>query len=184
MMRWVRLPVWVAAVLCLMTGCASHQKENYLKDRAVEHVYKQPLSEIWPRVKAVIDDQGYYFEEEKSPEGYVLQTDWKETDKGSGLASSYTRMLVEGKEEKGKGSTLQVLRVDVSSRQVLVNPASSSFTGAQSAMIDSAHRQLMIQNEVWKHADRDSGMEWELLKAIDPEAAAALEKDAAAKFPK
>jgi hypothetical protein len=181
-MRLVRLSVWVAVVLCVMTGCAPHLRENYLKDKAKEHVYKQPLSEIWPRVKAVIDDQGYYFEE--APEGFMLQTDWKETDKGSGMASSYSRVLVEGKEEKGKGTTVHVLRSDVSSRQVLVNPATRSITGASSAMIDASHRGgLMIQNEVWKHADRDLDLEWELLKVIDPEAAAALEKDAAAKFP-
>lgn len=185
-MRLVRLPVWVAAVLCLMTGCASHQRENFLKDRAAEHVYKQPVSEIWPRVKAVIDDQGYYFEEEKSPDGMVLQTDWKETDKGTGLASSYTRLLVEGKEAKDKGTTLHVLRVDVSSRPTLVNPASrmGPIMSPSSAMVDAAaHPGLLVQNEVWKHADRDPGTEWELLKVIDPEAAAALEKDAAAKFP-
>ncbi len=182
MTRLVNVPAWLAAVLCLMMGCASHLKENYLKDRAAEHVYKQPLSEIWPRVKAVIDDQGYYFEE--APEGFMLQTDWKETDQSSGLAASYTRLLVEGKEEKGKGSTVHVLRVDVSSRQALVNPATRPITGASSAMIDASHRGgLMIQNEVWKHADRDLDMEWELLKMIDPEAAAALEKDAQAKFP-
>ena len=184
-MRLVRLPVWVAVVLCVMTGCAGHQRENYLKSQAAEHVYKQPLSEIWPRVKAVIDDQGYYFEEAPSPEGFVLQTDWKETDRGTGLAASYTRLLVEGKEEKGKGATLHVLRVDVSSRQTLVNPAArmGPITSASAAMVDATHQGLMIQNEVWKHADRDPGTEWELLKVIDPEAAAALEKDAAAKFP-
>ncbi len=184
MARLVRLPMWVAMVLCLVTGCAANHRENYLKDRAAEHVYRQPLAEIWPRVKAVLDDKGYYFEE--APEGFLLMTDWKQAEGSGSLGSSYTRFIVQGKELKEGGASLRVLRNDVSSRLVAVNAQGRAgpITSSQSAMVDASHRGLSIQQELLKHADRDLGMEWELLQVIDPEAAAALAKDAQTKFPK
>jgi hypothetical protein len=185
MARLARLPVWVAMVLCLMTGCAAHHRENYLKDRAAEHVYKQPLSEIWPRVKAVLDDKGYYFEE--VPGGFALVTDWKQTEGSGSLGSVYTRYLIEGTEVKGGGVSLHVVRNDASSRYVAVSPGgrrTGPLTGSEAARVDASHRDVMIERELLKHSDRDLGMEWELLKAIEPEAAAALEKDAQAKFPR
>jgi hypothetical protein len=185
MTRLARLPVWVAMVLCLVTGCAAHHRENYLKDRAAEHVYRQPLSEIWPRVKAVLDDKGYYYEE--LPGSFFLQTDWKQAEGSGSLGDSYTRYLIEGTELKGGGVSLHVVRNDASSRYVAVSPSgrrSGPLTGTEAAMVDASHRDVTIQRELMRHSDRDLQMEWELLQVIDPEAAAALEKDAQAKFPK
>ncbi|WP_224364108.1 hypothetical protein [Hyalangium versicolor] len=184
MKRLARLPVWVVMALCLVTGCAS-QRESFLRDRAGEHVYKQPLSEIWPRVKAVLDDQGYYFEE--APEGFLLETDWKQTDRTNNLGSAYAKLLVQGTEVKEGGTNLRVLRKELSARQVVVDQMGrpvGPITSAQSAMVDSSHTGYSIQTEVWKHAERDLQMEWELLRAIEPETAASLQKDAEAKFPK
>jgi hypothetical protein len=135
-------------------------------------------------VKAVIDSEGYYFEEAK--DGYLLETDWKETDEGGGLGHSYTRLLVEGKETKDGGATIHVLRSDVSARPVVVQGGSGlgPITSSGSAMVDATHRNVSIGTEMYKHADRDLAMEWELLRAIEPEAAAALEKDAQGKYPR
>ncbi|WP_224248061.1 hypothetical protein [Hyalangium gracile] len=187
MTRRARLPVWGVLVLCGLMGCAGRQRENYLRDRAAEHVYSKPLAEIWPRVKAVLDDQGYYWDEDTS-QGYLLETDWKAMDGGaSQLGRSYRRFLIQGTEEKGGGARLRVLHHELSARQVVVDSEGrrvGPITSPQGAMVDSSHRGYRIQTEVWRHADRDLQMEWELFRAIEPEAAAALEKEAAAKFPK
>jgi hypothetical protein len=186
MMRHVHLPVWVGLGLCLLAGCAGSQRERYLGEKATEHVYKQPLAEMWPRVKAVIDDQGYYFEE--APQGFLLQTDWKQTAGSGELGRTYVRLLVEGTEVKGEGSRVRVLRLQTSAREVLVNPEGrpvGPITSAQSSMVDSGHgNYYTIQTELWKRSERDPQLEWELLRALEPETAAAVEKDAATKFPK
>jgi hypothetical protein len=179
-------PVWAVVVLSLLTGCAAQKRENYLRDRAAEHVYTQPLNAMWPSVEAVLEEKGYYWRE--VPDRFVLETEWKENGGGT-LGHSYTRFLIEGMRTKSGGSILRVLRNDASSQPAAVNYAGrtgpiTSARAANDAMIDASNSNTTGMTELQKRAYRDLGLELEVLQAIDPEAAAALEKDAQAKYPK
>jgi hypothetical protein len=186
MMHLVRGSMWGGVVLLLLVGCTAQRRGNYLRDRAGEHVYKQPLSEIWPRVQAVLEERGYSWREK--PRSFILETEWKENGGGT-LGHSYTRFLVEGLRLKSGGSVLRVLRNDASSQPTAVHYAGrtgpiTSAKAANNALIDAANSNTTGMTAPQRAAYRDLELEWDLLQAIDPEAAAALEADAQARYPK
>ena len=188
MSRHARSYGWVAlaAVLALVSGCAAQQRDNYLRDKAAEHIYTQPLSEMWPHVEAVLDERGYSWRQ--VPNRFILETEWKENGGGT-LGHSYTRFLIEGMRTRSGGSLLRVMRNDASSQPTAINYAGktgpvTSARGANDAMVDASNSNTTGMTEMQKRAFRDLELELELLRAIDPEAASALEKDAQAKYPK
>ncbi len=179
---------WGAAVLAavLWAGCAAQKRENYLRDRAAEHVYAQPLEEMWPRVKAVLEHQGYSWRE--MPNRFVLETEWKENGNGT-LGHSYSRFLIEGMRLRSGGAILRVMRNDASSQPTAVHYAgtmgpTNSTRAANNAMVNAANSNTTGMTPVQKRAYRDLELELEFLRVIDPEAASALEAEAQAKYPK
>ncbi|WP_224248060.1 hypothetical protein [Hyalangium gracile] len=186
MMRLARGMWWVAALVSWLTGCAATQRDNYVRDRAAEHVYTQSLGQMWPRVEAILESKGYFWRE--VPNRFILETEWKENGGGT-LGNSYTRFLIQGMRTRNGGSLLRVMRNDASSQATAVNYAGrtgpvSSARAAASALNDVANSNTTGMTPVQKRAFRDLELEWEFLQAIDPEAAAALEREAQARYPK
>ncbi|WP_063769298.1 hypothetical protein [Hyalangium minutum] len=179
---------WGSVVLAvaLLAGCAAQQRENYVRDRAAEHVYAQPLEEMWPQVKAVLEDKGYSWRE--IPQRFILETEWKENGGGT-LGNSYTRFLIEGMRVRGGGAVLRVMRNDASSQPTAVHYAGtvgpvSSARAANEAMVNASNSNTTGMTPLQKRAFRDLELELELLQVIDPDAAASLEAQALAKYPK
>lgn len=179
---------WGGAVLAavLLVGCAAQKRENYLRDRTAEHVYSQPLEEMWPRVKAVLQHQGYSWRE--MPNRFVLETEWKENGGGT-LGHAYSRFLIEGMRLRSGGAILRVMRNDASSQPTAVSYAGTmapinSTRAANDAMVNAANSNTTGMTPVQKRAYRDLELEWEFLQVIDPDAAAALETEAQTKYPK
>jgi hypothetical protein len=170
----------------LLAGCAAQQRENYLRDRAAEHVYEQPLEDMWLRVKAVLENQGYSWRE--IPNRFILETEWKENGGGT-LGHSYTRFLIEGMRVRSGGAILRVMRNDASSQPTAVNYAGTtgpitSTRAANDAMVNASNSNTTGMTSVQKRAYRDLELELELLRVIDPDAAATLEAGAQTKYPK
>jgi len=179
---------WGGVVLAtvLLVGCAAQKRENYLRDRAAEHVYSQPLEEMWPRVKAVLQHQGYSWRE--MPHRFVLETEWKENGGGT-LGHSYSRFLIEGMRLRSGGAILRVMRNDASSQPTAVSYAGTtgpinSARAANNAMVNAANSNTTGMTSVQKRAYRDLELELEFLQVIDPDAAIALETEAQTKYPK
>ncbi|MDY7233012.1 hypothetical protein [Hyalangium rubrum] len=175
----------VVLAMVMLTGCsAAQRRENFLRDRAAEHVYAKPLYEIWPPVKAALEARGYSWRE--VPNRFVLETEWKENGGGT-LAHSFTKYLIEGMVLRSGGSLLRVMRADASSQPTAVVYAPSTGNNSTRAINDSltnaANSNTTGMTQTQHRASRDLELELELLRAIDPEAAAALDAEAQARYP-
>jgi uncharacterized lipoprotein len=178
--------MWAAVVLPLLWGCASQRRENYLRDQAGEHVYAQTLPELWPQVKGLLQARGYSWRE--VPGRYVLETEWKENGGGT-LGHSYTRYLIEGLRRKGGGSLLRVMRNDASSQPTAVHYAGTqgpmnSTKAINDAIVNAANSNTTGMTSTQKRAYRDLELELDLMRLIDPDAAAAMEAEAQTRYPK
>jgi uncharacterized lipoprotein len=164
----------IAALLAL-TGCSGSLRQNYLRDQAAHHVYHQPLVEIWPTVHAVLKEKGYSWRE--NPGRFVLETEWLDSGGGTLGPATSSRLLVEGVHVASGGVALRVTRLDRTSQAV----GSSYVDGAVSTRAEHAAAVNSNNNnspQAEQRSARDLELELELLRRIDPEAAAKLEADA------
>jgi uncharacterized lipoprotein len=154
----------LVAALALTTGCAASRRETYLQEKAGTHVYRQPIAEVWPKAKEVLVEEGYSVMEAKG--GFEMVTDWMMQGAPSSLGTSYARYLVRGI-EKGPGQcSVEFLKQN----RVESQGAHDSNTG-ESAGVSADPGSLT----------RDHALEWKLVQLADPEAAKAMEAEAAQK---
>ncbi|WP_224363670.1 hypothetical protein [Hyalangium versicolor] len=154
----------LVAALALSTGCAANRREAYIQEKASTHVYRQPIAEVWPKAKEVLVEEGYSVMESKGG-AFEMVTDFQMQGAPSSLGTAYARYLVRGI-EKGPGQcSVEFLKLS----RVESRGAHDANTGkdAQTTASDST--------------SRDYVMEWKLLQKVDPEAAKALEAEAAQK---
>ncbi len=169
------------ATLLALSGCSRSLRENYQRDQAANHVYRKPLAEMWPQVKALLQEKGYSWRE--NPGRFVLETEWRDAGGGSlGPATSY-RYLVEGNTLPNGSTTLRVTRAERTSQDIGVDYRNgvvrtrSDMAGAMA----SSNTSGKLPTE--RRSARDLQLELELLQRIDPEAAAKLEADAKSAHP-
>jgi hypothetical protein len=169
------------ATLLALSGCAGTRRENFQRDQAAAHVYRKPLVELWPQVKAVLQEKGYSWRE--SSGRFVLETEWRDAGDGTlGTATSY-RYLVEGYTRPSGGTILRVMRAERTSQDIGSNYRSgvvrtrSDMAGA----VASSNTSGKLPAE--RRSARDLQLELELLQRLDPEAAAKLEADAKSAHP-
>jgi uncharacterized lipoprotein len=156
----------LVAALALTTGCAANRRETYLHERAGTHVFRQPIAEVWPKAKEVIIEEGYSVMEAKG--GFEMQTDWMMQGAPSSLGTSYARYLIRGI-EKGPGqSSVEFLK------QTKVQSQAAHDTNTGGSMENAGNESNSMT--------RDHALEWKLIQKVDPEAAKALEAEAAQKF--
>lgn len=169
------------ASLLALSGCAGSLRENYQRDKAAGHVYRKPLAELWPGVKAVLKEKGYSWRE--NPGRFVLETEWRDVGGGTlGPATAY-RFLVEGVTLTTGGTVLRVTRAERTSRDIGVGYVDGVVKTRRdlASAIESSDASGKLPTE--RSTARDLELELELLRRIDPEGAAKLEADAKSAHP-
>ena len=148
------------ATLALTSGCAANRREAYLQEKASGHVYRQPLSEVWPKAKELLVEEGYSLMEAKG--GFEMTTDYMMQGAPSSLGTAYARYLVRGI-EKGPG---QCSVEFIKQSRVESQGAHDTNTGSTPAGTNT------------NSTNRDPEMEWKLVQKADPEAAKAMQAEA------
>jgi uncharacterized lipoprotein len=87
----------------LGTACVS--SPQVLREAAAQHVYSQPLPQLWPQVEAFMTEQGYTWR--KAPDQYALRTEWRENGT-SGATRTLVSYLVQGEPTPSGGFILRV----------------------------------------------------------------------------
>jgi hypothetical protein len=171
------------ATLLALTGCSGTLRQNYVRDQAAHHVYRQQLVEIWPVVQSVLKEKGYSWRE--NPGRFVLETEWRDSGGGTLGPATSSRFLVEGVRVASGGVALRVTRLDRTSQSV----GSSYVDGVvrtrseRASAINSNSSGSSGSLPAEQRFARDLELELELLRHIDPEAAAKLEADAKGAHP-
>jgi hypothetical protein len=178
MYRFTRFAGVCLAIVTLvaLTGCSGSLRRNYVRDKASQHVYRQSLVELWPHVYAVLKDKGYSWRE--NPGRFVLETEWLDSGGGTLGATSSSKFMVEGFTLANGGSVLRVQRLDRVTQEIGTGYTSGVVrtpTERATAMASESARKTLPTQQSFA---RDLEMELELLRHIDPEAAARLEADA------
>lgn len=154
------LSLLLLAVATLTTGCAASRREVFLQDKAAQHVYRKPISEVWPQVQMLLKEKELPVRE--APGGYEISTDWHMVGAPSDLGTNYVRYLVRGKQPTPAMSTVEIFKQNrVESGQGPMNNGKREALGTDTTNLS-----------------RDMEMEWELLQRVDPEAAKALREEA------
>ncbi|RKG76566.1 hypothetical protein D7W79_17490 [Corallococcus exercitus] len=156
----------VVSVLALaFSGCAARRQQAYLEDKAMGHVYRKPIAEVWPAAVALLQEKGFSLM--KGQTGFEATTEWLMTSAPSSLGTAYARYHVRGTERGPGQCSVEFRRQDRSESR-----AADDTTGRGKDMGESA---VGAGNSQMK---RDSELEWELLQKVDPEAASALQAEA------
>ncbi|RUO90962.1 hypothetical protein D7Y11_22290 [Corallococcus sp. AB018] len=183
-MRHLLRAVLTASVV-IVTGCASHQRDNYVRDRAATVAYEQPLAQLWPEVKAIMDERGYSWRE--LPNQFVLETEWLDSGGGTLGPTSSTRYLIEGVTLADGRAVLRALRSDRVQQSVGVSYATDKGTGnpATGGLADpnGVGRSTSGLAPEQKASYRDLDLELEFFRKLNPKGATALEAEASAKYP-
>lgn len=149
------LSLLLLTVTALASGCASTRRDAYIQDKASQYVYRKPIAEVWPQVRALLQEKELPLRE--APGAYEIGTDWTMLGSPSSLGTSYVRYLVRGKQPSPVSCSVEILRQNRT--QSGEGPAGN--TGNDSSSMT-----------------RDREMEWELLQRVDPEGAKALLEEA------
>ncbi|GMU09610.1 MULTISPECIES: hypothetical protein [Corallococcus] len=175
-------PLWALTLSAvLFTGCAGHQRDNYLRDRAATVAYEQPLAQLWPQVKTLMDAHGYSWRE--LPNQYVLETEWLDSGGGTMGPTSSTRYLIEGLTLADGRAVLRALRTDRVQQQVAMGYATDKGNGGGMADSNAVGRSTTGVAPEQKASYRDLELELEFFRKLNPKGATALEAEASAKYP-
>jgi hypothetical protein len=168
---------------CLLV-CSCASTSDALREGAGQHVYVQPLVELWPQVQALMTEQGYVWR--GNPGQYALRTEWRENGT-SGANRTLVSYLIQGEPHPSGGSTLRVSR----GLKAEPNDANSKFNPNQMAPSGAFNthevRSRLADDEVaWQSQramyapSRDLDMELLLMRKLDPAAVTKLEGQATA----
>jgi len=169
--------------LLLASACAGPSSE--LREAAAQHVYSQPLVQLWPEVEAFMTEQGYTWR--KAPGQYALRTEWRENGT-SGSNRTLVSYLVQGEPHASGGCVLRVSRGlkaapnDQSGDASAMHVPGVSSPGAVRDRLSQDEVAMTSQRAIYAPA-RDLDMEVALMRKLDPAAAAKLEKPASTASP-
>jgi hypothetical protein len=165
----------------LVTACAG--SPQVLRDEAAQHVYSQPLVQLWPQVEAFMTEQGYTFR--TAPGQYALRTDWRENGT-SGASRTLVSYLVQGEPNASGGCILRVsrgLRADPNDKRGDLSAMPAMGTGAAAenrGLLAEQELSMQSQRAIYAPA-RDLDMELALMRKLDPTAVQKLEAHDAAR---
>lgn len=157
-------PVALAALAALtLTACAANRRDTFMREHAGSHVYGRACDELWPEVRALLQEKRYSLREGQGE--HVIATEWRE-DTQSNLGSSHSAYVA-------KGYALSPTACAVSFHK-------QTRTMTTSASDNNAHK---MQSSGSASATRDLAMELELLQRVEPEAYQQLAQQASAENP-
>ncbi|RKG61029.1 hypothetical protein D7X30_09035 [Corallococcus sp. AB011P] len=154
-----------ALALAFSSGCAARRQQSYLEDKAMGHVYRKPIAEVWPAALALVKEKG--FSVTNAQTGFETTTEWLMTSAPSSLGTSYARYLVRGF-ERGPGQCAVEFRRQDRSESRAADSTDGRANEQREGVNGAGNSQMR----------RDSELEWELLQKVDPDAASALKAEA------
>ncbi|HEX8434492.1 hypothetical protein [Archangium sp.] len=160
------LSLVLLAVSTLAAGCASARRDAYIQDKAMQHVYRKPIAEVWPQVRSMLQEKELPLRE--APGAYEISTDWHMVGAPSSLGTAYVRYLVRGKQPTPAMCSVEIFK--------------QNRTEAGQGPVDAQTGQRRDLGTDTTNMTRDLEMEWELLQRVDPEGAKALREEAEKSF--
>jgi hypothetical protein len=171
------IAVAASVVLC---GCAGPMtRERVLEQRAAGHVYSVPLPIVWTQVERLLTQKEF---EIASSEGTgprrTVRTKWATALDGGRAAFMY-RYVISATEVPG-GCAVEAIRVERTINGYADTHPSASRTDRSPVSRSEgvggfgSGQPLLANPDVVK---RDRGLEWELLRKVEPEKAARIERE-------
>lgn len=161
--------------MCLLSGCATVQRDNYIRERAGEYVYELPAAEVVKGAAAMLKEQGY--DVKADPSGLVVMTEWKEEMGASQVAASFSQYLVRGLAVDQANSRVQIYRNNRSSSG---GPNMESSASKNASMVQQGAHSM--ERSAQKGGARDLAAEFQLMKRLAPEDAGDLTAEASERF--
>jgi hypothetical protein len=177
----MKLALWFAT-LCLAAGCASSRTQRFLAEHTDGHVFAAPIATVWPAAKQVLTDRGFPPVDGDGP--YRLKTailtpdgNLDKVSNSSAAPAQSSAGTASGRRGSGAGRGGGGLQA----------PTHSSETwhfAVNGEVIDDSHcrirfvrysRSSFDDPEV---ANDDYELQWALIGKVEPDAAAALRKQA------
>jgi hypothetical protein len=108
------------AALGALSGCATVQatlqEDTAARSETLDYVHQRPLDEVWPAVRAVLDDHGFSILE--GERGHYLATEWKLM-----ADSVWIAYVVEGYRRPGHTSLVRMFRIQRMAKSTARPPA-------------------------------------------------------------
>jgi hypothetical protein len=165
--RWSFAACLILSAL-VSTACAGQSQA--LREAAAEHVYAQPLPELWPQVEAFMTEQGYVW---RAASGhYALRTEWRESGT-SGTTRTLVSYLVQGEAHPSGGCILRVLRgIKAEPNNQAGDLSAMTMTGTGTSrevqgLLSEQELSRQSQRAIYAPT-RDLDMELELMRKLDP----------------
>jgi hypothetical protein len=183
-------------LLAALSGCATMRHQEALYEEAQRYVYPWPIEQVWPQVVSFVSQEGYAHR--KGREEFILVTEWRNDMQESRVASSVSRLYVEGFRVSPDTSAVRIFKQtiftgnkgSVSAREnragggeMLMGAAGDISPFAEdpvklSHMLGSSADHTPLTRapaQLTRSAGRDGPLEWKLIQYVDAETARALE---------
>lgn len=182
-------------LVLVLTGCATARHQDALYKEAHQHVYTQPIEQVWPQLVQLVSAEGY--PHRKGDEEFILVTDWRDDMQQSRVVSSASRLYAEGYRLSENTSAVRIFRQTVfTGNKGAMDPHENSFTGSLSVgaagdispFADDPVKNNQFLNTSADHTpltrgpaelnrsfSRDGELEWKLIQFVDADAAKVIE---------
>lgn len=186
-------PLLIVSIAFVASACAHVQRASDVRSRAGEHIYETPIEELWPKVRPIFEAKGFRVRED--PNGFSLDTEWKEDFSASRVAGVFRRYMVLGDPLGPTRSRLRVFFLQRTNDKTLERAGSEIEWGPRADMgaqggaealaapdegitdiqqwsetLDTPDGRLRAE-ALGSSARRALDMEWELLQQLDPHTA-------------
>jgi hypothetical protein len=172
------LCVVVAAVV--LSGCAARQRQDRLYAWAGEYVYARSAEALLPGLQAYFQKKGVGIKPSKNERGYFLLSEWREEFAGSRVTGNSWRLYVELRPLGPERSSVRIFRHSIftGGKAATRNGAREAFrTGVRAdddeVNVNSPYGE--VKSSRLTRFSRDRALEWEVLKQLAPQDAAAEE---------
>ena len=154
-------------------------RDEMLRSLAGNYVYDVPLEQVWPQVKELLRDDGYFPRE--AGDDFIIVTDWREKMGGSATAGIFTRVMVQGERIEADRCIIRAMRHEaLADSDDIIEGGYQAMTARQARGIGNLKQQIKTEQQ---HAARDLSLEWNLLQRVRPEIARQIEIEAARRVP-
>ncbi|HLL51949.1 MAG TPA: hypothetical protein VK447_00300 [Myxococcaceae bacterium] len=154
-------------------------REELVRSMAANYVYDLPLEEVWPHVKVVLTEEGYFPRE--ASDDYVIVTDWREKMGGSMAAGVFSRVMVQGERLEADRCIIRAMRHEaLADADDLITGGARAMTRRQAQGLGNLKQRIRTDGQL---GARDLLLEWNLLQRLRPEIAKQIQAEAARRLP-